>query len=358
MRMNHHRFSTTWLAAGLVATAAATVAATVLFVQWQEQPATVSGPAATASQLSGAISANPFARGDASAQHAPVPEPAPAASAPPASPVATLGTGAFRADASGTLLLDDATRMRLDILLASLPKHATQHERQAMEAEAVAGLPPAAAEQATHVLQTYIAYSSAEAELLAAENSSPAARPEETLEKLAALRRRHLGLDIAQALFGAQELQARYGLQLAALEADASLTAQQKLARIEAMQQALPEGATEIHDSLQSSRASLAMEQGVAALRAQGASEAQVRQLREQHVGAEGASSISEMEAHKADWERRQQAFAQQRMQIARMQLSDQQKKERVEALLRTLYSEEELPAARAYLQSQQQAGR
>jgi hypothetical protein len=41
----------------------------------------------------------------------------------------------------------------------------------------------------------------------------------------------------------------------------------------------------------------LALDQQVAALRAQGTSEAQVQRLREQHLGIEGASSISAMEA-------------------------------------------------------------
>jgi len=340
------------LAIAIVAVAAGIAAAAVFMLRAPATEEMAASPrmSTSAPQLSDAISANPFARGEATAPQAATPAHVPT---PPAVATAETGTGVFRADSNGVLLLDDATRMRLDILLSHLSKSATPHELQTVEAEAVAGLPAAAVQQALHILRTYIAYTSAQEDLAAAHASGPAVKSEEMLERLATLRRRHLGLDVAQALFGKQEQQERYGLQIAALDADTTLTAQEKLTRIEAMQQALPDGATELHASLEASRSSLSMEQGVAALRAQGGSEAQVRQWREQHVGTEGAAAIGELEAQKSDWERKQQAFAQQRSQIAQMNLSEQQKQEKVEALLRTLYSEEELPAARAYHQQQ-----
>lgn len=236
-----------------IAAAVAGVAVATFFVL-RAPPADIP-PASTgtaAPQLSGAISANPFERGEADLPPATAAAPA----APTAPPVtAEFGTGAFRADSNGVLLLDDATRMRLDILLSHLSKNATPHELQKAEDEAVAGLPAEAAQQARHILQTYIAYTGAQDELAAAHASGPALKPEEMLDMRITLRRRHLGLDVAQALFGKQEMQERYVLQLAALDADTTLTAQQKLARVEAMQQALPDGATELRAGLEAARA-------------------------------------------------------------------------------------------------------
>lgn len=253
MAMKQSRLPSRSPVAVAIAAAVAVIAVATFFVL-RPSPANIPPvPAdAAAPQLSGAISANPFERGEVGSPQAAAPAPA----APTVPPVtAEFGTGAFRADSNGVLVLDDATRMRLDILLSNVSKNATPHQLQTAEAEAVAGLPAEAAQQARHILQTYIAVTGAQAELAAAHASGPAVTPEEMLDRLITLRRRHLGLDVAQALFGKQEMQERYGLQLAALEADTTLTAQQKLARIEAMQQALPAGATELQASLEASRA-------------------------------------------------------------------------------------------------------
>lgn len=336
--MNDNRVSTGFLLATLIALMV-TGAVWLLHSAPEEAPVVQSGPIGT--QRSGTVDASPFAKGEympPSASHA---------------PSAAEGTGVFRIDNKGNLVLDADTRIRLDILVSELPKNATGHELQAIEAAAVGGLPKQAAQQASHILDTYIRYLRAETELntgLANENASS---PEKMFNKVIALRRQHLGAQVADALFAAQESQDRYGIQIAMMEMDPKLTVQDKLARIEALQRALPDGATVLSSDLDASRSALMMEQGVAALRQQGASETQVQHLRERHVGAEAAKSIGEMEVQKMDWERRQQEFTQQKNAIAQMGLTEQQKRERVEMVLSQLYSEEELPAARAFNQLQ-----
>lgn len=299
-----------------------------------EAPVLQPGPAAT--HRSGTVEANPFAKGE----YMP-----PSASKAPSG---AEGTGVFRIDENGNLVLDGDTRIRLDILVSALPKNATSHELQAIEASAVAGLPKQAAQQALRVLNTYIRYLSAETELNAGLANGNASSPEEMFNKVIALRRQHLGAQVADALFAAQETHDRYGIQIAMMEMDQKLTAQDKLARIEALQRALPASAVALNSDLDASRSALAMEQGVATLRQQGASEVQVLQLRERHVGAEAAKNIGEMEAQKMDWERKQQAFLREKNAIAQMSLTEQQKRERMEMVLSQLYSDEELPAARA----------
>jgi lipase chaperone LimK len=176
-------------------------------------------------------------------------------------------------------------------------------------------------------------------------------QPEELFNKFVALRRQHLGSQVADAFFSSQEMQERVGIQLAVMDANPKLTAQDKIALIDALKRAIPDNAPALHAELDTARSALTMEQGVEALRQKGASEAEVRQMRERHVGAEGAESISEMEAQKIDWDRKQQAFAQQKDAIARMNLTEQQKQEKIEALLSRIYAEEEIPIARAFHQ-------
>ncbi|GAB3543003.1 hypothetical protein GCM10027343_15930 [Noviherbaspirillum agri] len=270
--MKDHRSSSRSLLVVAVVTAIAGIAAAVLWLRGSSGDEPVPPPAAP-TQLSGAISANPFAQGKADAP--PPAEPAPPAPSAP-SALAETGSGVFRTDSNGTLLLDETTRLRLDMLLSNLSKNPTLQELQAVEAEAVAGLPATVAQQALPILHTYIAYKSALDELAAAQANGPAVTPEEMLDRLVTLRRRHLGQEIAQALFGKQELQERYGLQLAALEEDTSLTVREKQARIGAMLQALPADATELRAMLESRRAALSMEQGTGAtMNAQEAAERQ-----------------------------------------------------------------------------------
>lgn len=321
--------------------AALVLTGTAWLMHSSPKEAPVMPSASAAVQSSGTVDANPFGKGEympPAASHA---------------QSAAAGIRVFGVDEQGNLVLDADTRVRLDVLLAQLPKNATGHELQAIEESAVAGLPRHAAQQASRILDTYIRYLGAETELNALLAMESAASPDEMFNKLIALRRQHLGAQVADALFAAQETQDRHGIQIALMDADPKLSAQEKLARIEALQRALPDGAAALASDLDASRSALMMEQGVAALRQQGASEAQVQQLRERHVGAEAAKSIVEMEVQKMDWERRQQEFTQQKNAIARMDLSERQKLERMEALLSQLYSEEEIPVARAFDQMQ-----
>jgi lipase chaperone LimK len=287
----------------------------------------------------GSVNANPFAKGAYEL-------PATSAAAPDAS-----GEGVFRVDTKGELLLDSDTRTRLDMLLADLPRNATRHEIQAAETAAVAGLPPSAAQKAAAIVEAYVRYLKAETELNEAAGNGITIQPEELFNKFVALRRQHLGVQVADAFFTRQEMQDRVGIQLAMMDANPKLIAQEKIARIDALKRTIPDNAPALHAELETARSAVTMEQSVTALRRNGASEAEVRQLRERHVGAEGAESVSEMEAQKNDWDRKQHAFTQQKDAIAQMNLTEQQKQERIDALLSRIYTEEEIPIARAFHQ-------
>ncbi|HEY0845687.1 MAG TPA: lipase secretion chaperone [Noviherbaspirillum sp.] len=325
----------------IVLVAAATAAAYSMQSPPQQEPVRLT--AGDAPHTAGSLYANPFSTG---AHAAPV---------QPDTQPAVAGETVFAVGSNGELFLDADTRSRLDVLIGALPAAATRYEIQAMEASALVGLPPQARQKAARLLDGYLRYQKAEAELNAAFANEAGSGTEQMLDKLAALRRQYLGAEAADAFFAEHEAQERYHTQLVRLEADGALTAREKLARIEAMQRELPATADGLQGDLATARASWALEQGVAELRQQGAPEDRVRQLREQYVGADGAKSISEMESQKLEWQQRQYAFSQQREAIARMNLSEQQKQERIEALLSQIYSAEEIPAARAFHQLQAQ---
>lgn len=327
---------------GMLIVAAATSA--TIGVVWMmpspQQEATLV-PAPAVESRSGTIGANPFGKGETMA--------------PVESPASHLGmrAGVFRVDGQGNLLLDADTKARLDMLTSTLSMNPTGHELKAIEASAVSGLPVQAAQQASRIVENYVRFIRAEVQLNARFAAEAAIVPEAMLNQIIALRRQHLGTAVADALFAEQEALDRAGMQLAMVEADPALTAQEKLARIDALQQALPKAAVGIVPNLEASRTALRMEHDVAALRQQGASETQIEQLRTRYVGEAAAKNIGEMELQKMDWERRQQAFSVQKNIIAQMSLSEQQKQARLEVVLSQIYSEEEMAAARVFHQMQ-----
>ncbi|WP_334189702.1 lipase secretion chaperone [Noviherbaspirillum sp.] len=279
---------------------------------------------------------------------------APAASRHPAASVpATLPQAAlFDVDGKGELLLDASVLPKLDILLGSLPTNPGRTDLQRVEEAAQTGLPATAQTKALRILHGYIAYRKAEEEIGAAQAdaaSDPmkyAMKPEQALEQVIALRRQHLGKEVADALFAVQEAQAKFDLEIAMIEADPTLAGRDKATRIAALRKAAaPEIAYHGADPPQGE----SVEEKVALLRQGGAAESDVQRLRRQYFGEEGAREVGEMENQKNEWERRYQAFAQQKTALLASASSERQKQQGVEALLRQHYTEEEIETARAY---------
>jgi lipase chaperone LimK len=304
------------------------------------QPEQHALPTASPSPFFGTLAANPFGRGEAVTS-----EPAASPSLPPP---AARGNGTFQIDEKGELVLDGETQSRLNVFVSNLPGNTTLHDLQVIEAQALAGLPQPSLTTARAVLQNYLRYTGAEKELNAMTAAGPVTSPEEILDSLIELRRQYLGTNVANALFGSQERQERLGIQLAMLDAAPNLTAKDKLARLDALQAAAPDAGEDMRSEIDAARASLLVEQQASMLRARGASEAEMRQFREQQFGTAGTQSFDEMESHKQEWERRSQAFLQQKNALAQLPIGAQQKQDRIEALLGQFYSAEEMPVARS----------
>jgi lipase chaperone LimK len=322
--------------------AGAFLASGLIYAFWpaHSQPEQHALPATSPAPYFGTLAANPFGRGEAATV-----EPAASPSLPPP---AARGNGIFRIDEKGELVLDGETQSRLNVFVSNLPGNAAHHDLQVIEAHALDGLPKPSLTKAQAVLQNYLRYIGAEKELNAMTAAVPATSPEEILDRLIELRRQYLGTQVADALFGSQERQERLGVQLAMLDAAPNLAAKDKLARLDALQAAAPDAGEDMRSELDAARASLLVEQQASMLRERGASEAEMRQFREQQFGKAGTESFDEMETHKQEWERRSQAFLQQKNALAQLPIGAQQKQDGIEALLSQFYSAEEIPVARS----------
>ena len=155
-------------------------------------------------------------------------EPEPAVPAAEPSPAKTDGTNPFRVDASGKLVLDEQTRLNMEALFAQTDRAELPEARQ----NATVQLPPAAATEATALLERYDNYSKEQRQSYppgVAPATEEAALAE--LEGLHALRVAHFGPEVANAFYGAEEALTRSLIDLMRLEKDQSLTLQEKAER-------------------------------------------------------------------------------------------------------------------------------
>lgn len=276
-----------------------------------------------------------------------------AASAAPPSASTSLPTNPIESAArllelgvAGDLSVDAHTRGALDVLLSSLSNPPTMAELQQLEAALRRAMPGEAATQAMTLVRRYVDYTQAAAADSTTQQAPTTADELKTLfDKTVALRRKHFDADTAQALFGAEETQTRHAMAVQAIEAEPRVSAADKAARVKALTDELP-----APTAAQQPPVSLAMsemEDKITALRQQGASAAQIEQLRQRYLGTEAAQALSEMETQRERWESRYQAFLQQKKALGASSATDMSAQ--VEALLRQHYSEDELTAAKAY---------
>ncbi|OGB21532.1 MAG: hypothetical protein A3I66_00150 [Burkholderiales bacterium RIFCSPLOWO2_02_FULL_57_36] len=169
----------------------------------------------------------------------PVPESSPLPqAAPEPEPVRNDSSDSiFSIDAGGNPIIDHGTVHRLNRLIEQLPAQHASTDIGHIEAVATEGLPAPAAAKVSHILQAYITYTREEAALSSPQHNQDAGNAAETLKRLIALRRQHFSSQIAEALFGRQEMEARFGIGVAEIENDTSLSPEEKANRVAKLQQ-------------------------------------------------------------------------------------------------------------------------
>lgn len=254
----------------------------------------------------------------------------------------------FTVTPDGALVINDDTRTVLDMLAGSLPERPDASTMRELEKLARAGLPERAATEISSLLANYLAYKAAEVDLLKQQRADASLSPTDALQQLAALRRRHFDAATANVLFTGDEARMRYDIGAAAINADGRITEiakQEKKAALReliAQQSGMQLEGESIDDEL------LRLHRHVVALRLKGRTEIEVMQVREQVLGADAAANLNEMERYQVEWERRSKEFDEKKAALPEP-ASAVGTHEAVDALLRQIYREPELAAARAY---------
>ncbi len=279
------------------------VAALVFSVAWWRERAADAPPAQVdPSELEGTSPAFTSSSGGSS----------PGGEALPGSLRGTEVDGALAVGADGRLIVGpDAVRL-FDYFLATTGEEPAAAVRARIVAHARRALPPDAAAEAVALLDRYLAYRE-RMRALATGDAAPSDL-ERRLQWVRELRREVFGAEIAEALFGQEEEVVRVDLERRRLAEDASLAPQERAARMQALEEQLPES---IRDARRRATAPQRVRAEVDALRAAGGNDADVFALREAAFGRAAAERLAALDAERARWNARLASYTAARDAIA-----------------------------------------
>ncbi|WP_439891794.1 lipase secretion chaperone [Ralstonia sp. 25C] len=238
----------------------------------------------------------------------------------------TQAPDGLHVDARGHLIVEAANRAVFDYFL-DVPASLPEAQRVAMaEAHLRAKLVSPALAEAQSLLQRYLAYRKALAAQGDVERSKPSLtqlqqRPEmiatlrQQLATRTALRRQILGMEVAQAWYGDADAVDAAELERMAVMTDASLTPDQRAARIAAIDAALPPA---VQQARRDASAPAKLANDMDTWLKQGLSDAQIRQrLSAQGVDAVVADRLIQGNREEADWRARYDDYARERDRIS-----------------------------------------
>lgn len=258
-------------------------------------------------------------------------------------PTSLRGTevdGELLVDARGNLVLTSQVRHLFDYFLSLIGEESSQQARQRIRDHLTAQLDEPARGQALELLETYLDY---QYQLVDLEARFPVA---ERLEDLLAreqavqqLRARLFSREAHEAFFAGEEIYNNFTLERLTIQQDPSLSDREKGLAIEALRENLPEEmqqllVPQIHNDLR---------EQTLALRAAGADEGRIRQLRMGMLGPEATERLEELDRSRAEWRERVEAFQQERERIlSQPGLAESDRRAAVNALLEEQFTANE----------------
>ncbi|MGY8831010.1 MAG: lipase secretion chaperone [Pseudomonadales bacterium] len=268
--------------------------ALALYLQPVDIPAQLSGDAPQPIQRSDTPSASPSQIG-MQTQVAPLKN-------LPASFGGTTVDGVFRLDANGNLLISEDIRRIFDYFLAAAGEEPLRTSVERLRAYIAAELPANAREQALVLLNQYLDY---KRELVLLERDLPQMANLDALRQREAavqeLRARIFDSETQQAFFAREEAYNQFTLQRLAILQNSQLDDAGKAAAVDQLRNSLP---AEMQDTVLPQLQN-ELRQQTARLQAAGAKPEQIRQLRQQLVGAEATQRLEVLDQQRQTWKKR-----------------------------------------------------
>lgn len=232
----------------------------------------------------------------------------------PASFDGTEVDGVFHLDAAGNLLISEDIRRIFDYFLAAVGEEPLRTSVERLQAYIARQLPEPARGQALALLEQYLDY---KRQLVLLERDLPQLADLEALRQrelaVQALRGRIFDPETQQAFFAREQAYNQFSLQRLAIVQDSSLDDAGKAAAIDQLRNSLP---AELQDSLVPQLQNQ-LRQQTARLQAAGANPGQIRQLRQQLVGAEATERLEALDQQRHDWTQRIERYRAEKAAIA-----------------------------------------
>lgn len=232
----------------------------------------------------------------AAADQAALPQPLKAL---PASFNGTEVDGVFRLDESGNLLISEDIRRIFDYFLSAFGEEPLRTSVERLQVYIARQLPEPARAQALALLEQYLDY---KRQLVLLERDLPQLADLDALRQrelaVLALRGRIFERDTQQAFFAREQAYNQFSLQRLAIVQDSHLDDAGKAAAIDQLRNDLP---AEMQDSVMPQLQNQLRLQ-TAQLQAAGANPGQIRQLRQQLVGAEATERLEALDQQRHDW--------------------------------------------------------
>lgn len=242
----------------------------------------------------------------------------------PASLAGTQVDGRFHVDDAGNLLISEDIRRIFDYFLSTLGEESLASSVQRLRAFIGEQLDAPAESQALALLDQYLDY---KRQLVQLERDLPLLADLAALRQrqaaVQALRARIFSVEAHHAFFASEEAYNTFTLERLAIQRNPDLDPSAKAAAIDQLRSSLP-------DELQAMVASQLqadLRAQVGALQAAGGNAEQVRQLRQQLVGAEATTRLEALDQQRLHWQQRLQAYLKDKARIEASEgLSDSDK--------------------------------
>lgn len=214
--------------------------------------------------------------------------------------------GELLVDAGGHLKITSGVRRVFDYFLSAIGEEPLESILARLRAYIRSKLPALAAGEAGQLLDNYIAYKRGLANVQQAQPASDGgvdiAAVRYQMQQVQALRSQYFTPEVISAFFGDEDAYDRYTLSRLELMQNKNLSATQRAQQLAALEQQLP---ASIQDSMKTVNQYQNLEALTADWKKRHGSPAELRQIRENLVGAEAADRLETLDRDRAAWDQR-----------------------------------------------------
>lgn len=259
--------------------------------------------------------------------------------------------GEFEIDANGHLKITNGIRRTFDYFLTAVGEESVDTVVARIRAYIRNKLKDPAASEAEHILEGYISYKNG---LKALQDQQKALRPElsmresavnldmvrNQIEQVKILRAQYLSSEVIQAFFGDDDAYDRYTMERLQVLGNSDLSAAQRAGQLKSLEQQLP---ISIRESMLTINRYQNLKDMTSECKRRNCSPGELRQIRDNLVGAEAADRLERLDQEDVAWEQRMNSWYKRRDDIEKNQnIGDQDKKYQLEQERKLLFSDSE----------------